>query len=125
MRDSLELKDYAHLANINGLTFLGSKSPESVWETVSWQCDHCGRKLKKSYHTLKYQNNPCRCHAQKYQKEDYRILARAIGGEWVGNYLPHSTKRLTLWFIDGIYRTLSYDEVKKKLSSIALSKELW
>lgn len=113
------IDDYHQLAQSKNLEFTGGQEPPNTLCPTFWTCKRCRRLIKKSYHSVKYDKNSCRCFSSLHLKErDYKQLASKLKLEWVGPHLPKNTKTYTSWKTSwGAKFVASYYELAYRIKS--------
>lgn len=121
-RPSLGVTDYNALAEEKNLTFTGIIVPVSVNEKTTWTCEVCHKVLHKSYHTLKYAPNPCRCrNGMSLKVEDYYNLALKLGIQYASMFPPANVFEKAQWVTSDLrsfsasYHELGYNKIPSHL----------
>lgn len=113
-RKSLTREEYEKAGKAKGIEFIGESVPQTVFDSTTWRCLHCGVVMKKTYRAVDLSSHGCLCYTDATLKEvNYRELAARYGIEWVGGeYFPHSTKTKTNWRTPaGVTFEASYHEL--------------
>lgn len=112
-RPALTIQDYQVIAGANDLQCNVFTPPSTIYTPVEWECLVCGRKMRKSYHDVKYGANACMCrNSLTLKAADYHKLAHQLNIQWIGSHLPQNNKDETLWrSVDGRLFNATYHEL--------------
>lgn len=89
-------EQYLDLAKEKGFDLMGAY-PANTHEKTRWRCLVCHRDYDRSYKQIGAIRG-CRCQGvTAIRAEHYKLLAEALGIEWLGSSLPKRTTTSTTW----------------------------
>lgn len=128
-----KLSDYQELAKSKGLEFLDAAAPRRITEKANWLCTRCGRSHHKSWTTVMYNKNPCRCwNGIQVPEQDYKAQASALSKRFgltisyiPGDYIARNVFQSVSWRIsetdeifEECYFNLHYNGVCARVKDI-------